>query len=95
MLDNTVIVYLSDAAEGHHSRCWEWPFVVLGNAAGKLKSGRYVEYPYWGRPGHREIGNLYATLLHLAGDKREYFGQHDPMLKGEAQANGPLPELLA
>ena len=22
MLDNTVIVYLSDAAEGHHSRCW-------------------------------------------------------------------------
>src|SRR5690606_28279005 len=27
MLDNTVIVYLSDAAEGHHSRCWEWPLV--------------------------------------------------------------------
>lgn len=25
MLGNTLIVYFSDAAEGHHSRCWEWP----------------------------------------------------------------------
>ena len=29
MLDHTTIVYLSDAAEGHHSRCWEWPFVLI------------------------------------------------------------------
>ena len=29
MLDNTVIVYISDGAEGHHSRCWEWPCVVI------------------------------------------------------------------
>ena len=29
MLDHTTVVYLSDAAEGHHSRCWEWPFVVI------------------------------------------------------------------
>ena len=40
MPDNTVIVYLSDGAEGHHSRTWEWPFVMLGNAGGKLKAGR-------------------------------------------------------
>ncbi len=39
MLDNTVIVYLSDAAEHHHSRCWEWPMVVLGNCGGR-SSGR-------------------------------------------------------
>jgi hypothetical protein len=32
MLDRTVVVYLSDAAEGHHSRCWEWPFVVVGRS---------------------------------------------------------------
>lgn len=94
MLDSTVIVYLSDAAEGHHSRCWEWPMVVIGNAGGRLNGGQYVEYPYWGLPGHREIGNLYATLLHLAGDQRDYFGARDPMLKDEAMGNGPLPELL-
>ncbi|MDX1948775.1 MAG: DUF1552 domain-containing protein [Pirellulaceae bacterium] len=95
MLDNTVIVYLSDAAEGHHSRCWEWPMVVLGTAGGRLQGGQYVEYPYWGLPGHREMGNLYATLLHLAGDQRDYFGVRDPMLKGDARGDGPLPELLA
>src|SRR6185369_6178154 len=48
MLDNTLIVYLSDAAEAHHSRCLEWPFVLVGNLGGKLKASRYVEYPYWG-----------------------------------------------
>lgn len=94
MLDNTVIVYLSDAAEGHHSRCWEWPFVVIGNAGGKLSSGRFIDYPYWGKPGHREIGNLYTTLLHAAGEDRPYFGMHEPQLKA-VSADGPLPELLA
>jgi hypothetical protein len=94
MLDNTVIVYLSDAAEGHHSRCWEWPFVVVGNAGGKLRGGRYIEYPYWGKPGHREIGNLYTTLLQTVGETRPYFGLHEPQLKGIG-ADGPLPELLA
>lgn len=94
MLDNTLFVYLSDAAEGHHSRCWEWPFVLVGNLGGKLKSGRYVEYPYWGKKGHREIGNLYTTFLHAVGDKRDYFGMRDPMLKGDAAGKGPLPELL-
>jgi hypothetical protein len=95
MLDNTTIVYLSDAAESHHSRCWEWPFVVLGNGGGKLKSGRYIEYPYWGNDGHREIGNLYTTLLRLAGEERDYFGMHDPMLQGKAAGDGPLAELIA
>lgn len=92
MLDNTCIVYLSDAAEGHHSRCWEWPMVLLGNLGGALKAGRYVEYPYYGKKGHKTIGNLYATLLHAAGDKREFFGVKDPNLP---DLDGPLPELLS
>ncbi len=95
MLDNTVIMYLSDAAEGHHSRCWEWPFVLLPGKNTGIKGGRYIDFPYWGNDGHREIGNLYTTLLHAAGDKRAYFGIHDAMLKGDAAGEGPLPELLA
>ncbi len=68
MLDNTAIVYLSDAAEGHHSRCWEWPFVVLGNLGGRLKTdGRYLCYPKYGEPGHRTVANLYTSFLHAAG----------------------------
>ena len=95
MLDNTVIVYLSDAAEGHHSRCWEWPFVVLAGKHSVIQGGRYVEYPYYGNDGHRDIVNLYTTLLAAAGEHRDYFGVRDAMLKGKARGDGPLPELLA
>jgi hypothetical protein len=95
MLDHTTIVYLSDAAEGHHSRCWEWPFVVIPGKGTGLKGGRYIEYPYWGKQGHKTIGNLYATFLHSVGDRREHFGAKDPVLAKELNLRGPLPELLA
>jgi len=94
MLDNTVIVYLSDGAEGHHSRCWEWPVVVLGNAGGKLNAGRYVDYPGYGQLGHRTTANLYTTFLNLAGSRAERFGMADPNLK-DLDQTGPLTELLA
>ncbi len=94
MLDNTVIIYLSDGAEGHHSRCWEWPFVMLGDAGGKLKAGRYVDYPGYGLLGHRTTANLYTTLLNLAGSPAERFGMADPNLK-DLDQTGPLTELLA
>lgn len=94
MLDHTLIVYLSDAAEGHHSRCWEWPFVLLGNLGGRLKTdGRYLCYPKYGNPGHRTVANLYTTFLHAAGAPRASFGVADPMLK-DLDQTGPLAELL-
>jgi hypothetical protein len=94
MLDNTVIVYLSDGAEGHHSRCWEWPMVVLGNIGGKLKTGRFVDYPAYGYKGHRTTANMFVTLLQLAGADRTSFGMPDPGLK-DLDQHGPLEELLA
>lgn len=94
MLDNTLIVYLSDAAEAHHSRCLEWPFVLIGDLGGQLRAGRYVEYPYWGLSGHKTVGNLYTSLLHAIGERRDYFGVLDPLLKG-LDLKGPLPELLS
>ena len=95
MLDNTVIVYLSDAAEAHHSRCGQWPFVLIPGKNTGLKGGRYIDFPHYMQDGHREIGNLYTTLLHAAGDKRQYFGVRDAMLKGAARGDGPLEALLA
>jgi hypothetical protein len=95
MLDNTVIVYLSDAAETHHSRCFEWPMVVLGNCRGKLKTdGRYVMLPDYGKEGHRTINTLYNALLHASNNPRDDFGSADPNLDKEMY-RGPLAELLA
>ena len=57
MMDNTVIVYMSDASDTHHSTAYEWPFVVLGNLKGKMNlGGRYISYPGYGKVGHRTVG---------------------------------------
>ena len=61
---------------------------------GKLRTGRYVDYPAYGYPGHRTTANMYVTLLQLAGSSRTSFGVADPGLKDFDQ-HGPLEELLA
>jgi len=95
VLDRTVIVYLSDGAETHHSRCYEWPFVVIGNAGGRLKTeGRCLEFPDYGRPGHQTINTMYNTLLHAAGTPRDDFGFLDPNLD-KAMHRGPIQSLLS
>ncbi|MDF1753385.1 MAG: DUF1552 domain-containing protein [Verrucomicrobiales bacterium] len=94
MLDNTVIVYLSDGAETHHSRCFEWPYVVLGTANGRIKSGgRYLQYSDYGADGHRTINAMHNTLLHAGGVPIDDFGHLDPNLD-EAMHHGPLGEML-
>jgi hypothetical protein len=95
ILDNTVIVYLSDAAEAHHSRCGQWPFVLIPGKNTGLRGGRYLDFPHYMQDGHREIGNLYTSLLHAVGERREYFGVRDAMLKGAARGDGPLEALLS
>lgn len=97
MLDNTVIVYLSDNSDKHHSTAVEWPMVVLGNLGGALKSnGRYVSYPRYGAGSHHHtIGNWLTTLTHAAGVPVDHFGQPDFALGKPADQSGPLSELLA
>jgi len=95
MLDRTAIIYLSDSANAHHATCWEWPTLILGDLGGRLKTrGRYLEYPRYGRGGHRTMGCLYTTLLHAIGSPRDSFGQADRALGREFQ-NGPLSDLLS
>jgi hypothetical protein len=95
MLDNTVIVYLSDSGDSHHPTGKQWPVVLLGNLGGKLKTnGRYIDYPFYGRPGHRTLANLYLSLLHAVGKPRDKFGVPDIGLK-DLDQTGPLAELMS
>jgi len=48
MLDNTLIVYTSDSGEVQHSHGNHWPFLLIGNLGGKIRSGRYIQFPTWG-----------------------------------------------
>lgn len=95
MLDNTMIVYFSDAGEKHHASSSQWPFVLIGGLGDRLKpGGRYLQYPGYQASEHRTIANLHMTLAHVAGIPMDTFGQLDLNLD-EAQQRGPLPELLA
>ena len=65
MLDNTLIIYLSDSGEAHHPNLLECPVILLGNLGGKLKSkNRLLEYPKYGAAGHKTLANLYLAFLH-------------------------------
>jgi hypothetical protein len=95
VLDNTLIVYMSDFGDRHHPSYTQWPVVLIGNLGGKLKTnGRFLEYPRYGVKGHRTIGTLYQGLLHAVGDKREQFNNVDLALDKSA-TQGPLSDILA
>lgn len=95
VLDNTLIVYMSDFGDRHHPSYVQWPVVLLGNLGGRLKTnGRFLEYPRYGVSGHKTIGTLYHSLLHAVGDTREKFGNVDLAIDKDA-THGPLAEILA
>lgn len=94
MLDNTLIVYMSCSGGDHHGGQMDWPYILLGGMANKLKMGRYIEYPKYQEKGHRTIANLYLTLMQAAGmETPDTFGQLDANLK-DLPLTGPLEELI-
>lgn len=94
MLDNTLIVFLSDAGQQHHANYQNFPIVLVGNIHGKLKTGRYLHYPSYGEEGNRTIGSFYLSLLSAAGHDRDEFGEIDLQLP-QAEQRQPLSELFA
>jgi hypothetical protein len=93
MLDNTLIIYTSCSGGAHHDGQLDWPFVLVGGMAGKLKMGQYIEYPKYKDKGHRTLGNLYLSLMHAAGmNAPKTFGQLDGSLR-HLDLTGPLEEL--
>ncbi|NBT63166.1 MAG: DUF1552 domain-containing protein [Planctomycetia bacterium] len=95
MLDNTLIVYLSDSGDAHHPNLYEWPVVMLGNLGGKLKKGgRYLQLPQYQSANHRTMANFYLTLLEAVGKPRKKFGIIDPGLK-DIDQTGIVSNLLA
>ena len=95
MLDNTLIVYLSDSGEAHHPNLKEWPVLLLGGLAGKLKPGGcYLQKPPYQAGEHRTLSNLWLTLLQAARKPRDKFGLPDPGLR-DINQSGLIEELLA
>jgi hypothetical protein len=91
MLDNTVIIYMSDNGEQHHSEAEEWPMLLVGgNGLGLRTGGQTVVYPRIGQAENRQVSNIFNTLGHCAGSALMDFG-------GEGSTRimpGPLPEVF-
>lgn len=91
VLDHTVIVYISDNGEQHHSTASDFPVVLIGGEGLGLRTGnRTVVFPGLRSAGHRQVSNLWNTLGHLAGVELDHFGQEGPT----RIAPGPLGELF-
>lgn len=95
LLDNTLIIWMSDAADSHHGTGRSWPMVLVGTMGGRIaKPGRLLEFPGYQKAGHRTLQSFYLALLQAVGDKRESFGEPDNDLK-DMKIRGPLSEILA
>ena len=109
MLDNTLLVFMSDSANQQHS--WKganWPVVLVGNLGGKLKTGQFVSYPVKAQAAGGDGGNqtfgtahitnpltnaLYATLLTAVGKPCDAFNRSASSTEAR-EIHAPLPEVL-
>jgi hypothetical protein len=80
LLDNTVVLWVNEQGNGQTHSKDQIPFVLAGNHAGKLRTGRWLQY------GQRAHNDLYLSLLHLFGSDAVTFGN-------AAVNGGPLTNL--
>jgi hypothetical protein len=90
MMDNTLIVYTSNNADKQHTSGENWPFILLGNCGGKIKTGQYTHVA-----GKRPINALYTTLLHAIDAPRDRFNMDKSTAGAHDAKVGPIEELMA
>ena len=90
MMDNTLIVYTSNNADKQHSSGEQWPFILLGNCGGRIKTGQFTQVD-----GRRPVNALYTTLLHAIGAPRDRFNMDKRIAGMHDTKVGPIEELMA
>lgn len=88
MMDNTLIVYTSNNGEKQHTDGSNWPFVLLGNAGGRFKTGQHTFVP------DRPINDLYTTFLHGVGAPLDRFNMDKNLAALHGSKRGPIEEIL-
>jgi hypothetical protein len=83
MFDNTMILYLPENGEKHHSIGTEVPFLILAGDNVKLSMARrrYIRLPNYNDEGHKTLGNWYTTILNAYGNDIKHYGDFDVALK--------------
>ncbi len=81
MLDNSVVVWSKEMGDSRLHTCKGVPFVIAGGAAGRWKTGRYLQV------GGATHGKLLVSLCQAMGLENNTFGN-------PAGGTGPLPGLI-
>ncbi|MDQ3036062.1 MAG: DUF1552 domain-containing protein [Myxococcota bacterium] len=68
LLDNTVVLWLSEFGNGGSHSTTNLPVVLAGRAGGALRTGRHLQRP------DRTTGDLYTSILQLFGVDEPTFG---------------------
>jgi hypothetical protein len=94
MFDNTMIMYLPENGEAHHSHGSEVPFIILAGDRVKLNMARrrYIRLPNYDEEGHKTLGNWYTTILNAYGNPIKHYGDFDVSLKVDQE--GAIEEFL-
>ncbi|MEZ4451302.1 MAG: DUF1552 domain-containing protein [Nannocystaceae bacterium] len=91
MLDNTLLLYMPDNGEKHHSNAEEWAMLLMGGQnLGFKTDGRSVTFPGNGHKNNRQISNVFNSVLYGAGMPTDTFGHANPASR---IAEGPLSEI--
>lgn len=76
LLDNTLVLLVSELGHGNYHDHWRMPFILAGGASTGLQTGRSLDYRDvgterfgWGK----EIGQGHANLLQLIAQKAGYW----------------------
>jgi hypothetical protein len=90
MMDNTLIVYTSGNADKQHTNASTWPFILLGNCSGRIKTGNFIQFD-----GTRPINALYTTILHAIGAPCDRYNMDEANARKLDSGSGPLELLFA
>ncbi len=90
MMDHTLIVYTSNNADKQHTNGQNWPFMLIGNPGGAIKTGQFTQLD-----GKRPINAMYATLLHAAGAPCDRFNMDGKLAEKFDRGVGPIEQLMA
>jgi hypothetical protein len=71
ILDNTVMVWGNELSLGNSHSHTEIPFMLLGSAGGRLRTGRYLQF------GSQPHNRLLVSLLQVMGVEATTFGHRD------------------
>ena len=79
VLHNSIVLFTSEFGDGDDHYHWDLPMLVAGQAGGRFKTGRHINYPHKGAggPGNKSdmpMANLFLACLQSFGIGTSTFG---------------------